>query len=388
MNSRKTVFYWFISYFSPWYIDNTIFCLFSSKCSGITSGSVLNGKLYAHRFQRKIHLHLFIYRTVSWRSLLNRYKKNKKKDVFLLTIEERSSWKSSVNTDKLQKQGGFLENSCDDGEYGAVRLLLRFLQDNNIVNKIMIVTLWYGGKHMGQRRYECIMKVAKEILHKDRWTMKSLMLIMPHITDCDILRVLWVIPWECREQLKSKTEKTTENNLSGRSKKIYQTFKCLHVKQPSCIQAWNRQYNIRFDGNEWKKLFVLPWKLTEDHILIEFQYKILHKIFGSQSYVSRFDRNVPELCIKGRVRANTIHMFFKCDDVKRFRNDFVPFFRDFLPSQMLELENVLLGLLESDCEIINLCVLHAKWFMYIQYMSDSSNFSGVCKVRNYCEKYS
>ena len=191
-------------------------------------------------------------------------------------------------------------------------------------------------------------------------------------------------PWEWREQLKVKTEKTTQNKLSCKSKKIYQTFKCLYVKQPSCIQAWNIQYDIQFDENEWKKLFVLPWKLTKDHKLIEFQYKMLHKVFASQSYVSRFDRNVPELCTKCNVRANTIHMFFKCAEVKHFWNDFVHFFRDFTPSQTIELEHVIFGLLETNCEIINFCALHAKWFMYIQYMSDSVNFSGACNVRNYC----
>ena len=99
---------------------------------------------------------------------------------------------------------------------------------------------------------------------------------------------------EWREQLKSKTEKTTENNLSAKSKKLYQTFKCLYVKQPSCIQAWNIQYNIQFDENEWRKLCVLPWKLTKDHKLIEFLHKILPKVFASQSYVIHFDRNVSE----------------------------------------------------------------------------------------------
>ena len=93
--------------------------------------------------------------------------------------------------------------------------------------------------------------------------------------------IIRAIPWEWREQLKSKTQKATETKLSGKSKKIYQTFKCLYVKQPSCIQAWNIQYNIRFDENKWKILFLLPWKLTQYHKLIEFQYKILHKAFAS-----------------------------------------------------------------------------------------------------------
>ena len=55
-----------------------------------------------------------------------------------------------------------------------------------------------------------------------------------------------------------------------------------------------------------------------------------------------------------------------------------------MPSQTIELEHAIFGLLETDCEIINVCVLHAKWFMYIQYMSDSANLSGACNVRNYC----
>ena len=74
----------------------------------------------------------------------------------------------------------------------------------------------------------------------------------------DYVYMIHAIPREWREQLKSKTEQTTENKLSCKSKQIYQTFKCLYVKPPSCIQAWHIQYNIQFDENEWKKLFVLP----------------------------------------------------------------------------------------------------------------------------------
>ena len=106
---------------------------------------------------------------------------------------------------------------------------------------------------------------------------------------------------------------------------------------------------------------MLPWKLTKDHKLIEFLHKILPKVFASQSYVIHFDRNVSErLCTKCKVRANTIHIFFKCDNVKRVWNDFAHFFTDFMPFQLIKLENVLFRLLETDCEIINCCVLYAK----------------------------
>ena len=108
----------------------------------------------------------------------------------------------------------------------------------------------------------------------------------------------------------------------------------------------------------WK--LSLYWKVSKDHKLIEFHYKILHKVFASQSYASHFDRNVPEICTKCRGKGLIKFTFCKCDDVKRFWDDFVHFVTDVMPSQMLELENILFGLLETDCEIINFCVLHAK----------------------------
>ena len=45
-----------------------------------------------------------------------------------------------------------------------------------------------------------------------------------------------------------------------------------------------------------------------------------------------------------------------------------------MPSQMIELENVLFGLLETNCEIINFCPLHAH------YSTDQNNSLGRCSL--------
>ena len=37
-----------------------------------------------------------------------------------------------------------------------------------------------------------------------------------------------------------------------------------------------------------------------------------------------------------------------------------------------------------QCVTIKILFAMLLWFMYIQYMSDSANFSGACNVRNYC----
>lgn len=54
----------------------------------------------------------------------------------------------------------------DDGEHGGARKILEALECNNITNKIVIVTRWYGGKHIGKKRFEIIENCTKNILQK------------------------------------------------------------------------------------------------------------------------------------------------------------------------------------------------------------------------------
>ena len=133
-----------------------------------------------------------------------------------------------------------------------------------IANKVVRKPIWYS---RGNKYISDLLDNNGNFLSCNEFEAKY---VFPN-SFFDYVSIIHAIPLDWRELLQNKSEKTTENKLSGKSKKIYQTFKCLYVKQPSCIQAWNTQYNIRFDENEWKKLFVLPWKLTKDHKLIEFQ---------------------------------------------------------------------------------------------------------------------
>ena len=57
---------------------------------------------------------------------------------------------------RIQGQGRIIENSCDDGEFGAGNKVLNVLRDQNAKNVMVIVTRWYGGVHMGPQRFNCI----------------------------------------------------------------------------------------------------------------------------------------------------------------------------------------------------------------------------------------
>ena len=59
------------------------------------------------------------------------------------------------------------------------------------------------------------------------------------------------------------------------------------VKEPSCKVNWESQYGIKNTDEEWEIIFNTPWTIGLSPKLIEFQYKIIHKTFASNSFVSR-----------------------------------------------------------------------------------------------------
>ncbi len=62
------------------------------------------------------------------------------------------------------QQGTVIENFDDDGEHGAGRKILKLLRESNVVNKMVVVTRWYGGTHMGPHRFTCIQDIARKAL--------------------------------------------------------------------------------------------------------------------------------------------------------------------------------------------------------------------------------
>ena len=65
---------------------------------------------------------------------------------------------------RIQMGSTVVEHFDDDGEFGAGHRLLELLQKQNIVNTMVCVTRWYGGKHLGPVRYQIITENAEQVL--------------------------------------------------------------------------------------------------------------------------------------------------------------------------------------------------------------------------------
>lgn len=52
----------------------------------------------------------------------------------------------------------------DDGETGAGNVILRMLERDGITNHIIVVTRWYGGKHLGGDRFRHVQTAVRTYL--------------------------------------------------------------------------------------------------------------------------------------------------------------------------------------------------------------------------------
>ena len=57
---------------------------------------------------------------------------------------------------------GGLKN--DDGESGAGNIILRMLEGTALENHIIVVTRWYGGKHLGGDRFRHVQNAVRAYL--------------------------------------------------------------------------------------------------------------------------------------------------------------------------------------------------------------------------------
>jgi putative IMPACT (imprinted ancient) family translation regulator len=81
-------------------------------------------------------------------------------DAFLRTLKQSKKFaRATHNTWAVQLATGLALKS-DDGEAGAGLIILRMLEREALHDHIVVVTRWYGGKHLGGDRFrhvqECV----------------------------------------------------------------------------------------------------------------------------------------------------------------------------------------------------------------------------------------
>ncbi len=78
----------------------------------------------------------------------------------LKTLKKRKKFvKATHNTWGVLIDAGPLKS--DDGETGAGNVILRMLEREGVRNHLIIVTRWYGGKHLGGDRFRHVQTAVR-----------------------------------------------------------------------------------------------------------------------------------------------------------------------------------------------------------------------------------
>ncbi|WP_375691084.1 YigZ family protein [Pseudooceanicola sp. LIPI14-2-Ac024] len=82
---------------------------------------------------------------------------------FLRELKRRKKFaKATHNTWACVTGAGPLKN--DDGESGAGMLILQMLEREGLTDHIVVVTRWYGGKHLGGDRFRHVQDAVRHYL--------------------------------------------------------------------------------------------------------------------------------------------------------------------------------------------------------------------------------
>lgn len=82
---------------------------------------------------------------------------------FLKTLKRKKKFaKATHNTWAFLSDHGPIKN--DDGESGAGMVILRMLEREGLHNHIIVVTRWYGGKHLGGDRFRHVQTCTRAYL--------------------------------------------------------------------------------------------------------------------------------------------------------------------------------------------------------------------------------
>ena len=64
---------------------------------------------------------------------------------------------------RVSDETGITEHYEDDGEWSAGKRMLRILKELNVVNKLVVVSRWYGGQHLGPKRFQYVEDATREV---------------------------------------------------------------------------------------------------------------------------------------------------------------------------------------------------------------------------------
>jgi len=249
----------------------------------------------------------------------------------------------SIFIERLYKNGLIYVNDILDAAG-------HFLDYNSLIEKF--------GNHISQFMYTCV-KHAIPSTWRKLLTARPLMVINPKAEGIFYKSKSSLIPVKLLQ-----------------SKQVYWALNTVKVAKPTCVRTWFEKYLIEFSDCQWKTIFRLAKFTTANTKLVEFQFKIIHRVYATDSYVANFDATVNKMCAQCKVSNNIPHLFVDCMKVTDFWTQF-KLWISIIEGHNIKLSssNIIFGILNNAAYRQNFCILQAKWFIHLHKTDYLINFN-------------
>ena len=135
---------------------------------------------------------------------------------------------------------------------------------------------------------------------------------------------------------------------------------------------------------EWKKIYLLQRKVSNDTNLRMFQYKILNNILYLNKQLFIFNKKDTKLCSYCKLQDETInHIFVECKFAIKLWRDFRHHCQSSFVIPILNPQTAIFGFFETDPDLVillNYVLLLYKYYIYSS--SDSSMLSFKALLKN------
>ena len=148
------------------------------------------------------------------------------------------------------------------------------------------------------------------------------------------------------------------------SRAMYEIFlSSLQCNTPKCESKWNKELKLKGDF-DWKQIHRKYFSITKDTNLIWFNFRIIHRILGTNKYLFMSKIRNDNLCSLCQMEVKTImHIFFYCPNVYPLWSILEKWiFEKSRKGIKFDICAVILGIPKED-EIINLIILLVKKYI-------------------------
>ena len=139
------------------------------------------------------------------------------------------------------------------------------------------------------------------------------------------------------------------------------------------------------DTTEWSEYFMITKKSCRDAYLRTFQYKFLHRIIATNTFLYKIKLKDTKLCTFCKLGEETIeHLFFECPITFQLWQSFSNIVKLFFVNFDLNKENVFLGC-KHESLLLNLLIIITKNYIYKCKLNETK--PNMIELKNKIKKY-